>query len=205
MARVATQLLVRSLYPYELPQICLGSGCCKDTHLCSVARAPQGRAREWVPHNPGRCRNRGVAGCDGRRLVRKCDPACRAPVISVYNPGSFAVAPGRVVHPPPAWERVSGRPGLHLGDFCQRTYHLACLFIRLLCRDNSYIVRLCACYRSLKTNENPAQPGIFFSGNRLKSRIAVAKVAASAVRAGCHRCPKYRNRSMLSANKHRIN
>jgi hypothetical protein len=54
-----------------------------------------------------------------------------------------------------------------LGDFCQRTYHLACLFVRLLCRDNSYIARLCACYRFLKTNENPAQSGSFFSGNRL--------------------------------------
>jgi hypothetical protein len=56
---------------------------------------------------------------------------------------------------------------LCLGDFCQITYHLACLFVRLLCRDNSYIARLCACYRFLKTNENPAQSGTFFSGNLL--------------------------------------
>jgi hypothetical protein len=59
------------------------------------------------------------------------------------------------------------RPCAGLGDFCQRTYHLACLFVRLLSRDNSYIARLCACYRFLKTNKNPAQSGTFFSGNRL--------------------------------------
>jgi hypothetical protein len=65
-----------------------------------------------------------------------------------------------------AWKRqLTVAP--NLGDFCQRTYHLACLFVRLLCRDNSYIARLCACYRFLKTNENPAQSGTFFSGNRL--------------------------------------
>jgi hypothetical protein len=68
------------------------------------------------------------------------------------------------------WRR--GECGQHLGDFCQRTYHLACLFVRLLCRDNSYIARLCACYRFLKTNENPAQSGTFFSGNRLNADIA---------------------------------
>ncbi len=57
----------------------------------------------------------------------------------------------------------------YLVDFCQITYHLACLFARLLCRGNSYIVRLCACCRSLKTGENPAQSGMFFPGNRLSS------------------------------------
>ena len=63
------------------------------------------------------------------------------------------------------------------GDFCQRTYHLACLFARLLCYDNSYIVRLCACCRALKPTKNPAQSGTFVSGNRLNglpTRSAVA-------------------------------
>ncbi|NMQ26805.1 Bcr/CflA family efflux MFS transporter [Candidatus Accumulibacter phosphatis] len=54
-----------------------------------------------------------------------------------------------------------------LGDFYKTTYHLACLFARLRCCDNSYIVRLCAGCRALKTTENPAQFGTFFSGNRL--------------------------------------
>ncbi|MER2515882.1 MAG: multidrug effflux MFS transporter [Candidatus Accumulibacter phosphatis] len=57
--------------------------------------------------------------------------------------------------------------GEALGDFYKTTYHLACLFARLRCCDNSYIVRLCACCRALKTTENPAQSGTFFSGNRL--------------------------------------
>jgi hypothetical protein len=61
-----------------------------------------------------------------------------------------------------------------LGDFCQRTYHLACLFARLLCYDNSYIVQLCACCRALKPTENPAQSGTFFSGNRLSSGCHLA-------------------------------
>jgi len=56
----------------------------------------------------------------------------------------------------------------HLGDFCRLTYHLACLFARLRRRANSDIVRLCACWRALKTNENPAQSGISISGNRLR-------------------------------------
>jgi hypothetical protein len=42
-----------------------------------------------------------------------------------------------------------------LGDFCQRIQVLTCLFARLLCCADSYIVRLCACRRALKTNENP--------------------------------------------------
>ena len=54
-----------------------------------------------------------------------------------------------------------------LGDFCQNSYHLACLFACLLRRVNSYIVRLCACCPSLKTNENPARSGMSFSDNRL--------------------------------------
>ncbi|MCG6868657.1 MAG: hypothetical protein LJE91_08000, partial [Gammaproteobacteria bacterium] len=54
-----------------------------------------------------------------------------------------------------------------LGDFCQMTYHPACLFVRPLCCDNRYIVRLCACCRALMTNENPARSGMSFSGNRL--------------------------------------
>jgi hypothetical protein len=62
-----------------------------------------------------------------------------------------------------------------LGDFCQRTYHLACLFARLLCCDNSYIVRLCACCRALKPTENPAQSGTFFSGNRLAAGDSVQR------------------------------
>jgi hypothetical protein len=49
-----------------------------------------------------------------------------------------------------------------LGDFCQKTYQPAWLFARLLRFDNSYRAPLCACCRSLKTNENPAHPGIFF-------------------------------------------
>ena len=40
-----------------------------------------------------------------------------------------------------------------LGDFCQMTDQPACLFVRLLGRDNSYIAQRCACCRSLKTNE----------------------------------------------------
>jgi hypothetical protein len=75
-----------------------------------------------------------------------------------------------------------------LGDFCQRPYHLACLFVRLLCRDNSYIARLCACYRYLKTNENPAQSGTFFSGNRLKtSASAISSLPTTGARWGTRR------------------
>ena len=54
-----------------------------------------------------------------------------------------------------------------IGDFCQRTYHLARLLARLRCRASSHIAGLCSCCRSLKTTENPSQSGTFFSGNRL--------------------------------------
>jgi hypothetical protein len=54
-----------------------------------------------------------------------------------------------------------------LGDFCQKTYHPACLFVRLRRCGNRYIVRLCAYRHALKTNENPAQSGMLFSANRL--------------------------------------
>ncbi|MBT8419390.1 MAG: hypothetical protein KJO08_00865, partial [Gammaproteobacteria bacterium] len=40
-----------------------------------------------------------------------------------------------------------------LGDFYQRTYQLACPFVRFLRYVNSYIERLCACCRALNTNK----------------------------------------------------
>jgi hypothetical protein len=61
---------------------------------------------------------------------------------------------------------------IDLGDFCQKTYRLACLFARLLRRGSGCIVRLCTRCRSLKADENPAPGGTFFSGNRLKSPAA---------------------------------
>ncbi len=54
-----------------------------------------------------------------------------------------------------------------LGDFCQQTYRLACLFARLLRRGSGHRARLCARCRSLKASENPAPFGLFVSGNRL--------------------------------------
>ena len=63
--------------------------------------------------------------------------------------------------------KIEGRDNRHFRRFLSKTYQSACLFARLPRRDNSYRALLCACCRSLKTNENPAHPGIFFSGNRL--------------------------------------
>ena len=63
-------------------------------------------------------------------------------------------------------------PGL--GDFCQQTYRLTCLFARLRCRDSGHIVRLGTGCRSLKANQHPAPFGIFVSGNRL-TRPVVAE------------------------------
>ena len=94
------------------------------------------------------------------------------------TPMAVATAPGIPTY---RWRTSAGRrmetPRDTLGDFCQRTYHLACLFVRLRCRDNRCIARLCACYRSLKTNANPTQPGMFSSGNRLSSEIPRARHA----------------------------
>ncbi|WP_155323227.1 aminotransferase class III-fold pyridoxal phosphate-dependent enzyme [Desulfosarcina ovata] len=54
-----------------------------------------------------------------------------------------------------------------LGDFCQRIYPPACLFIRLLRWAFPHIAPLCVKKPALNTNENPAHSGIFFSANRL--------------------------------------
>ena len=73
------------------------------------------------------------------------------------------------------------------GDFCQITYRLACLFARLRCRDNSFIVRLCACCRSLKADENPAPSGTLFSDNRPKGcEVGPPRVLAGPKGTGCH-------------------
>ena len=60
-----------------------------------------------------------------------------------------------------------GRHASNLGDFCQRKYPLAGLLVRLRRCANSTIARYAAAARALKPNQNPAQSGIFFSGNRL--------------------------------------
>ena len=59
------------------------------------------------------------------------------------------------------------RPCKTLGDFCQSSYRLACLFARLLRRVVGRIARLCSRQRSLKANEHPTQFDTRFSGNRL--------------------------------------
>ncbi|MEA3411981.1 MAG: hypothetical protein U9R74_10645, partial [Pseudomonadota bacterium] len=46
-----------------------------------------------------------------------------------------------------------------------------CLFVRLRRCGNGCIERLCARYRALKTNDNPAQSGMSFSGNRLTTGL----------------------------------
>jgi hypothetical protein len=133
------------------------------------------------PHNPQRLPPSRAAsqGPGGRWPPRPYHPPAAgrpAAHLCLSRPGA---APGTILWtggsaPSAAHARRVGRrrkagpcDGVSLGEFCQRTYHLACLFVRLLCRDNSYIARLCACHRFLKTNENPAQSGAFFSGNRL--------------------------------------
>jgi len=55
----------------------------------------------------------------------------------------------------------------YLGDFCQMTYQPAGLLIRLRRCASSCIATLCACWRALNTSQNPAHPGMSFSGNRL--------------------------------------
>lgn len=48
---------------------------------------------------------------------------------------------------------------------------------------------LCACYSSLKTNENPAQSGIFYSGNRLSPVAAGRSGNLRSERISCLFCP----------------
>jgi hypothetical protein len=71
---------------------------------------------------------------------------------------------------------VSASSQYALGDFCQTTYQLVCLFVRLRRCGNRCIVRLCASRHALKTNENPAQSGMLFSANRLKGLFATPTI-----------------------------
>jgi hypothetical protein len=67
-------------------------------------------------------------------------------------------------------------PDRKQGDFCQNPYQPACLFVRLRRCGKRCIVRLCAHRHALKTNENPAQSGMLFSGNRLSRSCPPAHV-----------------------------
>jgi hypothetical protein len=86
------------------------------------------------------------------RLLRMADPDLRATQYRVPVTGIGIQLDGG----------ARGFDGT-LGDFCQITYHLTCLLARLPRRGNSYIVRLCACFRALNTDENRAQFGVFSS------------------------------------------